>query len=128
MAEYIYLIKEREFIKTNENIIKLGRTSQNEDKRFKQYPKGSKEIFKLLCKNSIQFEKELISLFKKTFTQRKDIGNEYFEGDYLIMMNIIFATFNDNKSKYDNNNCLNKYLQYDNIVNEIYSDIETTDK
>ena len=102
MNNYIYLLKEREFIKTNENIYKVGKTTQDNDNRIKQYPKGSKLL--LLCdciNNCSQIEHTIIQLFKSKYIQRKDIGNEYFEGDYKSMMNDIFtsifnnATFNN---------------------------------
>ena len=37
-------------------------------------------------------EAKVIEAFKDTFKLRKDIGNEYFEGDCNIMMNIIYNT------------------------------------
>ena len=41
--------------------------------------------------NSNVFEKEkmLLDIFTKTFTQRKDIGREYFEGDIEQMTQIL---------------------------------------
>jgi hypothetical protein len=39
---YIYILREREFIKTNENIYKVGKTTKMAYKRFNQYPNGSK--------------------------------------------------------------------------------------
>ena len=35
----IYLLQEREFIKTKENILKVGMTTKLNHKRFNQYPK-----------------------------------------------------------------------------------------
>ena len=35
--QYVYLLQEREFIKTNENIYKFGNTKQSNLNRFKQY-------------------------------------------------------------------------------------------
>ena len=39
--EFIYLIKEREFIKTKEHIYKIGKTKQENLQRIKSYPNGS---------------------------------------------------------------------------------------
>ena len=39
--EFIYLIKEREFIKTKEKIYKIGKTKQENLQRIKSYPNGS---------------------------------------------------------------------------------------
>jgi hypothetical protein len=87
--EYIYLIQEREFIKTNESIYKIGRTKAEHNKRASQYPKGSVLIFQQICKHSLKTENAIIKEFKKSFNQRKDIGKEYFEGDSGKMTEII---------------------------------------
>ena len=84
----IYLIREREFLKLNETVIKIGRT-QNISRRFGEYPKGSTLMFVTPCKNEIEVEKELIEIFKSRFEQRKDIGTEYFCGDVIEMSNCI---------------------------------------
>ena len=38
---FIYIIKIREFVNNNQNIYKIGRTTQDNLKRFNNYPKGS---------------------------------------------------------------------------------------
>jgi hypothetical protein len=91
-TNYIYLLQEREFIKTNENIYKVGRTKKENHERFNQYPKGSVLLFQMICNDCENIEKMLIKKFKERFNQRKDIGNEYFEGDYEIMIDIIYST------------------------------------
>ena len=75
-----YLLRTREFKNSNENIYKIGR-SINLNKRIKNYPNNSELILKLNTKNEVEAEKIIITIFKKTFIQRKDIGNEYFEGN-----------------------------------------------
>jgi hypothetical protein len=82
---YIYLILEREFIKTNENIYKIGRSNQNNDKRIKQYPNNSKLILQTICSDCHFSENKIISLFKTKYIHRNDIGHEYFEGDVFEM-------------------------------------------
>jgi hypothetical protein len=77
---YIYLIKLREFIKTKENIYKIGKTKQENLSRVNSYPKGSILIIQIECDDCDKTEKELIKLFKEKYIHRKDIGNEYFEG------------------------------------------------
>ena len=89
-SQYIYLLIEREFIKTNENIFKLGKTKQSNLKRFDSYPKGSKLLYQTICSDCDSIEILLIKIFKKTYKQRKDIGNEYFEGNYKHMIDIIY--------------------------------------
>jgi hypothetical protein len=83
---YIYLIQEREFIKTNEKIYKIGRTSQSNTSRVRQYPKGSMLLIQTMCSDCIVVELQLINLFKIEFIQRKEIGTEYFEGEHTVMI------------------------------------------
>ena len=96
-TQYIYLLKEREFIKTNESILKIGMTKQINHERFKQYPKGSILLFQMICSDCNDNEKQIIELFKNKYIHRKDIGNEYFEGDYTQMMDDIYliVTYNE---------------------------------
>jgi len=84
--EYIYLLQEREFVKTNEPIFKIGKTKQENNKRFLQYPNGSILLLQSLCFDCDELEKKIIKLFKEKYIYRKDIGNEYFEGDYELML------------------------------------------
>ena len=88
--EYIYLFKEREFIKTNEPIYKIGKTKQPCLTRLKNYPNGTILLFQINCKDCDTYEKLLISKFKEKFIQIKDLGNEYFKGNYFEMIEIIY--------------------------------------
>jgi hypothetical protein len=91
-SQYLYLLQEREFIKTKENVYKVGRTEKENHSRFNQYPKGSVLLFQMICNNCKSIERQIINLFKEKFIQRKDIGNEYFEGDFQLMIDIIYST------------------------------------
>ena len=95
--EYVYLIYTRESFERNESIYKIGRTQQDDIGRFKDYPKNSKLLLHINCVDSVTLEKHLIDLFTKTF-QRCDrcklYGNEYFNGDYLKMIEIILREMN----------------------------------
>jgi hypothetical protein len=95
MAEYIYLLQEREFIKTKEYVYKVGMTTKKNHERFNKYPKGSVLLFQMICNNSKNTEKLVIKKFKDTFKQRQDIGNEYFEGESKVMIDIIYLTIKD---------------------------------
>jgi hypothetical protein len=90
MPDYIYLIREREFLKTGELIYKIGRSKQIGCKRINDYPRGSSLecIFKV--DNCIDKEREIIKLFSEKFNRKKDIGNEYFEGDRNEMLKYMF--------------------------------------
>lgn len=91
-SQYLYLLQEREFIKTKENIYKVGRTEKENHTRFNQYPNGSVLLFQMICNDCKSIERQIINLFKETFIQRKEIGNEYFEGDFQLMIDIIYST------------------------------------
>ena len=110
-VNYVYLLQEREFIKTKENIYKIGMTKQENLERFHQYPKSSVLLLQTICKDCKKIETLVLKKFKETFKQRKDIGNEYFEGNYNTMMKII-------NSIVENETC-------DNVKNE---DIPQTSK
>lgn len=103
MSQYIYLLQEREFIKTKEHVYKVGMTKKENHERFKQYPKGSVLLFQIICNNCKNMEKLVLKKFKETFKQRKDIGNEYFEGEYKSMIDIIYLTIKDDNDEEQEN-------------------------
>jgi hypothetical protein len=92
-SEGIYLLREREFIRMNENIYKIGR-SKHIKTRMNSYPKGSVIELMIGCSNSIQSEKDLLAIFKTKYKQLKDYGAEYFEGDKLDMIATITTYLN----------------------------------
>jgi len=86
MCEYIYLVQEREFVKSNEDIYKIGKSKQENLKRFNSYPNGSKLLVQCICTNCNKIERKLIQLFREKYELQKDIGNEYFKGNYIEMI------------------------------------------
>lgn len=82
--QYIYVLQEREFVRNNENVYKLGKTV-NPKQRLSSYPKGSKVHMVMPCEDCSEAEKYLLDWFRELFVSRKDIGSEYFEGDLLMM-------------------------------------------
>lgn len=104
MTNYIYLIQEREFIedKKKKNIFKIGKTTQDRFKRLNGYPKGSEIIIWIQCNNCHKIENEIIKIFKTTFLHKKQYGNEYFEGNCMTMVKIIFNTIENEKNNIDN--------------------------
>lgn len=75
---YLYMIKEREFIKTHENIFKIGKTT-NIKHRMPAYPKDSRVYVIMYCATDIHVvEKKIIEHFDAQFTKRTDIGHEYY--------------------------------------------------
>lgn len=90
---HLYLIKEREFIKTKENIYKIGKTT-NIKNRMPSYPKDSRVYVIYYCASDIhKVEKELIKEFDKLFKKRTDIGSEYYETDQDIVYHFFQTMF-----------------------------------
>jgi hypothetical protein len=90
-SQYIYLLQEREFVNSKQNIYKIGMTCQENHKRFNQYKKGSILLFQMICTDCRLLEKNIIKIFKEKFKQRKeDVGRESFEGDFKHMIDIIY--------------------------------------
>jgi hypothetical protein len=96
LTNYVYLLREREFIKSNEEIYKIGKTTKPNHTRFNQYPKGSVLMFQIMCNDCSITEKNIISIFKTKFNHQKDIGSEYFEGDYTEMMAVMYSVVSTN--------------------------------
>ncbi len=69
---YIYLIQEREFIKCNEDVYKIGKTKQLNNKRIQTYPSNSKLFIQIICNDCDKNEKTLIELFKEKYIHRKE--------------------------------------------------------
>lgn len=95
--EYIYLLQEREFIKTGECIYKIGKTKQEPTRRIRNYPKGTRLLFMICVNDCDAMERILLGLFLKKFMKRADIGNEYFQGDYRAMIRVIYDYIMDGK-------------------------------
>jgi hypothetical protein len=120
--EGIYLVHVREFISTNKNIYKIGR-SHDIDNRVRQYPKGSRIEYINSCKNSVSCEKNLIILFKNSFNSTK-FGSEYFEGDVDDMKDIIHNYLRDMKIEQKKKESIKKNKGKVNIIN---NDIDKVD-
>ena len=132
-SNYIYLLKEREFLKTKEEILKVGMTTKLNHERFNQYPKGSLLLFQMICKDSKKIEKNVLKKFRNIFKQRKDIGNEYFEGDYKLMIDIIYILIKEevkedkkvvNEYKEEFNESKEEFNEYEEEFNESEEDEE----
>ena len=96
---YIYLIRRREYVLLEQIVYKIGKTTQDPPyKRIRAYDNGHSEIFLLIKVGDChELENRIKDKFKQLFTQKKDIGTEYFEGDAEIMIKHIFTIcFTDN--------------------------------
>jgi len=95
MTETIYLLQVYTY--EPDKIYKLGRTSRPFELRYNEY-KHTKPAIKLVitCDDSNTKETNLLIKFREKFTQRKDLGNEYFIGDVEEMKNIIITYITNN--------------------------------
>lgn len=83
-SEVFYIIKERESIRLNEKVFKIGITERTFKKRFDNYPKGSKALLVYSVKDARKIETIVKKLFKKKFELVR--GNEYFKGPLSQMI------------------------------------------
>ncbi len=86
--EFIYLIQTAKCINTN--IYKIGKTTQQNGKRFYSYEPGSIILFYKDVEDSTKAEKDLINHFSINFKHCETYGLEYFEGNKKEMEKIIF--------------------------------------
>jgi hypothetical protein len=88
---HIYIIWTSEFARVNDNVYKVG-CSTIISKRMCQYPKNSALMICNFNTTIFETEKKLLDVFAKTFTHRKDIGSEYFQGDIEEMKELLLKT------------------------------------
>ena len=88
-SHYIYVLQEREFIKTNEPIYKIGKTTKGAFNRFGQYPKGSKLKFLIQVNNSHIKETDIKNTLDTLYKKRIDIGSEYYECDIKSLIKTV---------------------------------------
>ena len=74
---YLYILREREFINTNRNIFKVGRTA-NLRNGLSNYPKNSEIIGICACKNVKEAECRLKRIFKMMYIQRMEQVRNYY--------------------------------------------------
>jgi hypothetical protein len=101
MPDYIYLLREREFIKTNESIYKIGKSRQENLERAKSYPTGSELVLQITCLDCDMIERELKIQFKNKYIHKKELGNEYFEGNHKDMIQDIYDKIKTNNIEVD---------------------------
>jgi hypothetical protein len=90
MIGHIYLIQEREFLRQQAPVYKIGK-STNIRRRTADYPKGSHIIGFLAVSDVDTAEMVAIKLFKEGFRQELQYGTEYFYGDPNAMINLLLC-------------------------------------
>ena len=88
MTEYVYMVQLREFLGTN--IYKIGKTKQEYLRRVRSYPNGTILLLQVKCNDCNTKEREIIKIFRSKYAWKKELGNEYFQGDADSMKRDIF--------------------------------------
>jgi hypothetical protein len=83
VKEYVYILQRASAVNTT--MVKVGSTILNEPTRISKYEKGYKLLALKVVKNGRETERKLLEHFRYNFTQRKDQGNETFEGNVKKM-------------------------------------------
>lgn len=85
MPEYVCLIQHNRFVRENKNVFKIGFTKHKIANKLWNRINFNK-IDHLPCEDSGTVIMKAIMLFKDLYNQRKDIGDQYFEGDYASIV------------------------------------------
>lgn len=98
---FIYLIREREFIRLGESIYKVGSTvqelGQHRINRLDDYKKGSELLFLWQCVDPSkvrEIESRIVDELKRNFEGHPD-GREYFRGSRFAMVRVITEITNE---------------------------------
>ena len=86
MYDSIYLLQTRESLHKYDDVFKVGRTSQDELKRFNNYPKGSKLHLHISCFDGVNVESKIIKAFSEKYSCAEIYGKEYFHGNLCDMI------------------------------------------
>ena len=92
IQEYVYIIRECDFVRLNENIYKIGRTAKiNPEDRFQKYRKGTEIIGFFKVNDSVECENKIIKCFSNHNNIKKmsEYGKEYFQGNKNELLNEI---------------------------------------
>lgn len=117
IIHYIYLLREREFIKTDENIYKIGKTTAPNLTRLSQYPNGSVLMFQMYCTNCHKIEKLLIHKFRAKYIHKSDIGHEYFQGNPNDMIADIYQEIREFDFPVCEKNYIHEFLKSFTVTN-----------
>jgi hypothetical protein len=91
----MYVIQEREFIKTGEPVYKIGMTNQyNPRTRLQHYPADSCLYLLIRKPNALTSENIVMDTLKarRDITHRPEYGREYFEGDPQAIVNVVIVS------------------------------------
>ena len=92
-GDTIYLAQTRDCFDKDNNVFKIGRTT-NYEKRKTGYPKGTIFFLARLCLHAPAMERTILAKAETLYQKRTDYGNEYFEGDLHSMIDLINTEVN----------------------------------
>jgi hypothetical protein len=98
----IYLLRTNFTQQDGKPVYKIGRTTQERFNRLRSYPKEYHFIYARSCIDSISIEKQILRIFNNKYT--KVIGNEFFSGDEIEMIQYINNIIDEEKSSHITNN------------------------
>jgi hypothetical protein len=114
VSDYIYIVHCEQHRDTN--IYKIGRTAQQEFRRFNGYPKNSELLLYIHVNNSSHVENLILDLFKNKYEQILSAGVEYFKGDVKEMIKditeISLQNFSVTEEKCISDDLLNIFPNY----------------
>jgi hypothetical protein len=90
---YVYIVRECDFVRLNEDIYKIGRTSKiNPEDTFQKYRKGTEIICFFYVNDSIECKNKIIKFFSNhtNITKMAEYGKEYFQGNKNELLNEMF--------------------------------------
>jgi hypothetical protein len=100
MTGYIYVLKLREFVRSNEHVVKIG-TTQDILRRVRQYPKGSILLYTMLVNDGRAAESNALQALSNRFPIRVDLGREYFEGPEQAIIQHVHDTLVQHQTPLD---------------------------
>ena len=92
IQEYVYIIRESDFVQLNKDIYKIGRTAkENPEDRFQTYRKGIEIVAFFKVNNSIECEYKMIKCLSNhpNIKKMSEHGKEYFQGNRNELINEI---------------------------------------
>ena len=126
---YNLLVRLREHEKTNEPIYVLGKTKYDTyDKKLQRYPKGTKLYLAVQNELYNTSDKRITEVFKEKFTQMKDYGDEYFQGDCDKMIAIMNKIIKQTNTKINNVNDTDQKITIEDRFRQLDELVEILDE
>ena len=98
---YLYVLQEREFLRSGEQVYKVGRTDRDVFDRFAEYSKGSMLLYceHVPLESVVRLEGEVLDVFRRRFRPRRDLGHESFAGPWEEMVDALREVLNADRAR-----------------------------